>query len=130
MTCDRLLEIRRPCEVNCLVKGSGLLYPESRSIERKPPLREDLKVRDDRLSEDNTSAGFRKTDHEAEWDQSEKRSTRIALGIALLPIPISLVVAWSLNLSHARDRVPPASEVGAPTVPKPAAHGAMGHDRP
>jgi hypothetical protein len=39
------------------------------------------------------------SDHHAEaWERSERRTSfRIALAIAFLPIPISLLIAWALG---------------------------------
>jgi hypothetical protein len=51
-------------------------------------------------------------ENEAEWDRLERRSSRIALGIALMPIPIALVVAWVLGSPPWRER--PAHEFDVP----------------
>lgn len=54
----------------------------------------------------------RKSVHEAEWDRSERQSTRIALAIALMPIPIAMLIAWAVGSPPWRDR--PAQNLEKP----------------
>jgi hypothetical protein len=74
------------------------------------------------------SAGTRKPDQETEWDRLERRSIRIALAIALMPIPVALVISWALGSPPWRDRSHPASEEPpgeasqAPGWPGPGPH--------
>ena len=72
------------------------------------------------------NAGQRKPEHEVEWDRSERRSTWIALTIALMPIPVSLAISWTLGSPPWRDRsAQPTDEpsVATPHVPESTGHG-------
>jgi hypothetical protein len=77
------------------------------------------------MSKTSASLDVRKTDHEFEWDRSERRSTRIALAIALIPIPIALVISWSLGSPPWLSRPDPGPE--ALSVPIAPGHDSPGH---
>jgi hypothetical protein len=58
---------------------------------------------------------------ESEWVRSERASTRIALAIALAPIPIALVISWALGSPPWRPRPAPGPDRNwnAPRSPDP-----------
>jgi hypothetical protein len=47
---------------------------------------------------------------ESDWARSERVSTRIALGIALAPIPIALLISWALGSPPWRPRPAPGPD--------------------
>lgn len=44
---------------------------------------------------------------ESDWERSERASTRIALAIALAPIPIALLISWAVGSPPWRPRPAP-----------------------
>jgi hypothetical protein len=75
------------------------------------------------MSHRESISGRRKVEQENDWERSERRSTWIALTIALAPIPIAVLISWALGsppwLEHSKpgERVPPAdssAEAGSP----------------
>jgi hypothetical protein len=71
------------------------------------------------------SSGPKKPSPENEWDHSERRSTWIALAIALIPIPVSLAISWALepplkvDPSEAKTKTP---QVESHLAPEPPGH--------
>lgn len=74
-------------------------------------------------------AGRGGSDHQkAEgWEHGDRNSFRIALAIALLPIPISLLIAWALGDLPWRRRPERERDRGAQVAPEqpdsPVGHG-------
>ena len=61
------------------------------------------------------------------WELAQRRADRIALGIALSPIPISLLISWAMGSPPWLARVEePEQRSEAPDHPV----GAMGHGGP
>ena len=60
-----------------------------------------------RMTDERSDKVGRPSGHELEWERSERRSYRIALAIALLPIPISLLISWALGSPPWRPRPRP-----------------------
>ena len=74
------------------------------------------------------------SDHHADdWIRTERRSFRMALAIALLPIPAALLASWLLGDPPWRPRLAPDAHQAAPvdTVPgRPKPETGRGHGPP
>jgi hypothetical protein len=72
------------------------------------------------MSVDRTDMGRGRPARETDWERSERKSVRIALAIALVPIPVSLLISWALGSPPWRARPSTAHEV---VDRAPADHG-------
>ena len=49
------------------------------------------------MTDEGSDKDRRRGQHEADWERSERTSYWIALAIALVPIPVSLLISWALG---------------------------------
>jgi hypothetical protein len=62
-------------------------------------------------------------DHRSEdWERSERISFRVALAIALMPIPAALLISWALGSPPWQPRSGHAEMNGAPPAAEPQGH--------
>lgn len=49
------------------------------------------------MTDDRIDKARRRADQEADWERSERASFWVALAIALVPIPVSVLISWALG---------------------------------
>ena len=82
------------------------------------------------MSDDRIKHGRIHPARESDWERAERRSFRIALAIALVPIPASLLISWALGSPpwRARPATAPGKIEGIPADPgRPVPSKAHGH---